>query len=143
MIPSYYFGMFECNLGMIFACGPAIRQFWAYRSRTHTSLPTKHRQYPNEDFVKMRYRVNMRDILWYRKAQMVGNKVFDATPIFSSKSPPPDASSGNPQSSSQVSNSVLDVWEKRIKRVFSTGLDHKVKRVQVEVLLPLLSKPFD
>jgi len=143
MIPSYYFSMFECNLGMIFACGPAIRQFWAYRSRTHTSLPTKHRQYPNEDFVKMRYRVNMRDIFWYRKAQMVGNKVFDATPIFASKSPPPDASSGNPQTSSQVSNSVLDVWEKRIKRVFSTGRDHKVTRVQVEALLPLLSKPFD
>lgn len=98
---------------------------------------------PNEDFEKMRYRVNLRDIFWYRKAQMVGNKVFDATPIFRSKSPPPDASSGNPQSSPQVSNFILDVWEKRIKRVFSTGRDHKVISVLVEALLPLLSKAFD
>ena len=144
MVPAYYFTMFECNLGIIFACGPAIRQFWAYRSRTHTSLPTNDRQYPNEDFVKMRYRVNLRDILWYRKAQMVGSKVYDATPIFRSKSPPPDASSGQAQSSSQVSHSVLDVWEKRIKRVFSTGHHHKVTHVQLETLPlpPLLSKPF-
>lgn len=145
MVPAYYFTMFECNLGIIFACGPAIRQYWAYRSRTHTSLPTKQRQYPNEDFEKMRYRINLRDIVWYRKAQMVGNRVYDAAPIFRSKSPPPDASNGHPQNSSQVSHSVLDVWEKRIKGVFSTGRHHKVILVQLDLLpLPsLLSKPFN
>ena len=121
MVPSYYVSMFECNLGIIFACGPALRQFWAYRSRTHTTLPTKHRQYPNEDFVKMRYRVNLRDVFWYRRAQMIGNKVFDATPIFGSNSPPPNASGDNPQSSTQVSNSILDVWENRIRKAFSTN----------------------
>jgi len=126
IIPAYYFSSFECNLGIIFACGPALRQFWAYRTRTHTSLPTKARQYPNEDFEKMRYRINMRDIFWYRKAQMVGNRVFDASPIFRSKSPPPDASSSNPQSSSQVSNSILDVWEKKVRNVFRFNSDHKV-----------------
>ena len=143
MIPAYYFTMFECKLGIIFACGPAIRQFWAYRSRMHTSLPTKRRQYPNEDFVKMRYGVNLRDIVWYRQAQTVGNRVFDGTPIFRSKSPPPDASSGNPQSSWQVFNSVLDVWEKRIKSLFSDGRHHKVIRLEAEALLLLLSRPFD
>ena len=142
MVPAYYFGMFEGNLGTIFACGPAIRQFWAYRSRTRTSLPSQDRQYPNEDFVKMRYRVNLRDILWYRKAPMVGNKVYDATPIFRSKSPPPDASSDHPDGSSQVSNSVLDTCEKRIKKLFSTGR-HNVMRVLVEALLPLLPRMFN
>lgn len=126
IIPAYYFSSFECNLGIIFACGPALRQFWAYRSRTHTSLPTKARQYPNEDFEKMRYRINMRDIFWYRKAQIIGNRVFDASPIFRSKSPPPDASNSNPQSSSQVSNSILDVWETKVRNVFRFGGDHEV-----------------
>ena len=141
MIPAYYFSAFECNLGLIFACGPALRQYWAYRSRTHTSLPTKRRQYPNEDFERMRYRINLRDIFWYRKAHMVNNKVFDAAPIFRSKFPPPGPASGDPQSSSQISNSVLDVWEKRLKKLFSAG--HKVLRVHEEALLPVLSKPLD
>ena len=127
MIPAYYVSMLEGQLGILFACGPAIRQFWAYRTRTHTFLPTKRRQHPNEDFEKMRYRINLRDIFWYRKAQMVGNKVFDAAPIFRSQRPPPDASSGDPFSFSQVSNSVLDVWEKRIKGLLSTGRKCEVK----------------
>ena len=126
IIPAYYFSSFECNLGIIFACGPALRQFWAYRSRTHTSLPTKARQYPNEDFEKMRYRINMRDIFWYRKARTIGNRVFDASPIFRSRSPPPDASSSNRQSSTQVSSSILDVWEKKIRNAFRHGRDHEV-----------------
>ena len=90
----------------------------------------------------MRYRINFRDIVWYRKAQMVGNKVYDATPIFRSKSPPPDASNDHPQDSSQVSNSVLDDWEKRIKGIFRTGRHHKVIHLQLEAtaLPPLLSK---
>lgn len=143
MTANYYLSSFEVNLGMIFACGPAIRQFWAYRSRTHTSLPTKRRQYPNEDFEKMRYRINLRDIFWYRQAQMVGNRVFDAAPIFKSKSPPPNASSGNPQVSSQVSNSALDDWERRIKKMFTTGSNHKVIRFQLQALLPIPLNPLD
>ena len=127
MIPTYYTNAFESNLGIIIACGPAIRQFWAYRKRAQTILPSSRRQYPNEDFEKMRYRVNMRDIFWYRKAQMVGNRVLDATPIFRSRSPPPDASSGSPQSSSQVKTSVLDVWEKGIKKVFTICHDNDIK----------------
>lgn len=91
----------------------------------------------------MRYRVNLRDVFWYRKAHMIGNRVFDAAPIFRSKAPPPDGSSGNPQISSQVSNSILDVWERGMKKVFSIGRDHKVIPVQVEAHLPVLPKPLD
>ncbi|KAL8689577.1 MAG: hypothetical protein Q9218_004781 [Villophora microphyllina] len=132
MVPSYYFSMFEIKLGLIFACGPAIRQFWAYRTRTKSSLPTNRRQYPNEDFEKMRYRINLRDIFWYRKAPMVGDKVFEAARMFQNKPPQSDASSSKRQNSSKISNSVLDVWEKRIKRVMGASRDQEVIYVQVE-----------
>ncbi|KAL8930476.1 MAG: hypothetical protein Q9208_000660 [Pyrenodesmia sp. 3 TL-2023] len=128
MVPSYYFTSFECQLGIIIACGPALRQFWAYRSRTHTSLPTKHRQAPNEDFKKMRYRINLRDIFWYREAHMVGDRVLEAAPIFQRKSPPPDASSSDPKSSTKVSNSALDIGEKKTKNVFHFGHNHETAR---------------
>ncbi len=119
MVPSYYFTMFEDKLGIIFACAPAIRQFWAYRSRTHTFLPSKQQQYPNEDFEKMRYRINLRDIFWYRQARTIGDRVFEASPIFRSrKSPRPEASSDDPQSSKDVTSSVLDTWENKIKNIF-------------------------
>ena len=117
MVPSYYIGALESDLGIVIACLPALRQFWAYRTRTQSVLPTRNRQHPNEDFEKMRLRVNARDIFWYRKAQTVGNRVLDATTIFRSRSPPPDACSSGPQSLSRVKTSVLDVWEKRLKKV--------------------------
>lgn len=75
MVPSYYFTVFEDKLGIIFACAPAIRQCGAYRSPTHTFLPSKQQQYPSEDFEKMRYRISLRDIFWYRKARTVGDRV--------------------------------------------------------------------
>ena len=135
-MPSYYFSMFEFRLGMIFACGPAIRQFWAYRTRTKSSLPTRHRQYPNEDFEKMRYRINLRDIFWYRKAPMVGDKVFEAARIFQHKTTaPPDTASSDPRSSSNVTKSVLDVWERRIRHMISKGRSGEVSipsRVMME-----------
>lgn len=80
----------------------------------------------------MRYRINMRDVFWYRKAPMVGDRVFGAARAFQSKTPPPDASSGDPQSSSEVSHSALDVWEKRIKKFMVSGRSHEVTLVWVE-----------
>ena len=121
MVPSYYIGAFEPNLGIILSCGPALRQFWAYKTRTKSVLPTRSRQYPNEDFEKMRFRVNLRDVIWYRKAQVVGNRVFDAMPIFRSRSPPPDVSGGSQQSASRVKTSALTVWEQRFKKVRNTS----------------------
>ena len=119
-IPFYYICGFETSLGIIIACGPALRQFWAYKKRAQTILPTKHRQYPNEDFEKMRYRINLRDIFWYRKAMIIGDRVFDAAPIFRSSSPPPDAPS------SRVKTSILDIWEEKIKKVSNIGCDDNV-----------------
>ena len=133
MVPTYYISMLEVKLGIVLACGPAIRQFWAYRTRTKTSLPSQERQEPNEDFVKMRRRINLRDIFWYRKAQMVGNRVFDASQIFRSQSPPPDAEGGDAQGSSKVTHSALDTWEKRLRRMFPSfggSRDHTVPCLQ-------------
>lgn len=132
--------MFEIRLGIIFACAPAIRQFWAYRTRTKSVLPTQHRQYPNEDFEKMRYRINMRDVFWYRKASMISGRVFEAARVFQSTTPPPDASSGDPQSSSEVSHSALDMWEKRIKNLIGSDRSHKVSTVGMGSLLDVFTK---
>ena len=132
--------MFEIRLGIIFACAPAIRQFWAYRKRTKSALPTQHRQYPNEDFEKMRYRINMRDVFWYRKAPMIGDRVFEAARAFQNKTPPPDASSGDPKSSSEVSHSALDMWEKRIKNLIGNDRSHKVSTVRMGNLLAVFTK---
>ncbi|KAL9611375.1 MAG: hypothetical protein Q9204_009024 [Flavoplaca sp. TL-2023a] len=116
--------MFEDKLGIIFACAPALRQFWAYRTRTHTFLPSKHQQYPNQDFEKMRSRINLRDIFWYRKAHSVGDRVFEATPIFRSRSPPP--SSDDPERPKKINSSILDIWENKIKHVLTSSHDQKV-----------------
>ena len=80
----------------------------------------------------MRYRINMRDLFWYRKGPMVGDQVYEAARVFQSKTPPPDASSGNPQSSSEVSHSALDVWEKRIKNFMGNSRSHEVTLLYME-----------
>lgn len=63
---------------------------------------------------------------------MVGDRVLEAAPIFQSKSPPPDASSSDPKSSKKVSNSALDIWEKKIKNVLPFGHKHEVSIVAME-----------
>ena len=73
----------------------------------------------------MRYRVNIRDIFWYRKAQSVGDRVFEASPFFR-QSPPPNESGRTEQSTSKVSHSVLDTWEKRVLKMFGKSQSDKV-----------------
>ena len=124
MVPGYFFSGFELHLGIIFACGPALRQFFAYRKRNRSVLPASNMQYPNEDFEKMRYRINLRDILWYRSAPIVGGKVLEASKIFRSDDPepPPGNSSDTPAGSPRkIKRSVLDIWEERVKNVFTTN----------------------
>lgn len=45
-------------------------------------MPNRLRQAPGADFIRMRRRINLRDILWYRTPQLVGGRVLDARPIF-------------------------------------------------------------
>lgn len=114
--------MMEERFGHIFACAPAIRQLVAYRQRVGTSLPTQHRQKPNKDFVKMRRRINLRDILWYREAEMINGKVLEARPIFVPATEP--ASRETSEYSEAASQpSVLDSWGGIIKGKTSVGLN--------------------
>ena len=119
-IRSYYVCMFEVKLDIIVACDPALRQFWTYRKRTKSWLSIKKRQYPNENFKKMRYRINLRDIFWYRKTPMIGDRVYEAARIFRNESSSSDAISGDPQNSTKIKNSVLDSWKNRIQNVMNS-----------------------
>lgn len=85
-IPTSTCSLVEEKMGILCACGPAIRQFIAYVQRTRTVLPTQYRQQPQEDFVKMRRRINIRDILWFRSPNIIAGRVFDAQPVFQQKS---------------------------------------------------------
>ena len=141
IVPSAYITSLEFNLGIIFACGPAIRQFWACKNRTPTYLPSSHRQCPNKDFKKMYCRINQGVILSYYKAQMVGDKVYKVKSIFRSRSPPPIDSSSSSEDFSRVRNSVLNVWERRIKKIFSAGRDSQIILLHAKAFLAVVLKP--
>lgn len=81
-IPSNTFSMVEEKAGIIFASCPALRQFITYRKRVGTVLPSNKRQAPNADFVKMRRRINLRDIFWYRKPSMTNGRVLAPRQTF-------------------------------------------------------------
>ena len=71
---------------------------------------------------------------------MISGRVFEAARVFQSTTPPPDASSGDPQSSSEVSHSALDMWEKRIKNLIGSDRSHKVSTVGMGSLLDVFTK---
>ena len=102
----------EGEMGIICACGPAIRQFVAYIQRTGTVMPSASRQYPNEDFVRMRRRITLRDIFWYHAPNLKGGRVLDATPIRSRMS--------NEDVEATAQRSLLGDWRRKISgRIFS------------------------
>ncbi|KAI9703027.1 MAG: hypothetical protein M1820_006018 [Bogoriella megaspora] len=99
----------EERFGNIFACAPAIRQFIAYRQRVGTVWPTASRQKPNEDFVKSRRQITLRDIFWYRHADFVNNQIFEAKPIVQKAiEPPPTDDIADLEKMAHAS--VLDSW---------------------------------
>ena len=99
-------------MGIICACGPAIRQFIAYIQRTGTVMPSDSRQYPNEDFVRMRRHITLRDIFWYQRPNLKGGRVLDATPICTRMS--------NEDVEATAQRSLLSDWRRKISgRIFS------------------------
>lgn len=118
IVPFYYITLFESKLGMILACGPALRQFVEYRRRTRSFLPSRWRQYPNEDFAKMRLRINMRDLFWYRHPPMVGNRVLEARRVLHLGNSAPPVPSNNATEAAQVTRSALDTLQERLRRAF-------------------------
>ena len=106
------FGMTEEKCGIIFACCPAIRQFVSYRQRVGTYLPSTHRQQPGEDLRKMRRRIMLRDMFWFRKPIVVNGRVFNPKSAFSS-----EQSSERLIEATEIAAraSVLDKWYSQFK----------------------------
>lgn len=111
------FSLVEEKCGIIFASCPAVRQFVAYRRRVGTFFPSKHRQFPEQDFVRFRRRVNLRDIFWYRKASLNEGRVLGPQRLFH---PPSDPSVSDQLSNATAKKSVLDVWFERLMYPFSS-----------------------
>ena len=103
----------EDKVGIIIASAPALRQFFAYVQRTGTVMPSKYRQYANEDFVKMRWRINIRDIFWYRSPHPISGRILDAQPIFRQKAPEDIEATAH--------KSLLGEWRRKVSNaVFSS-----------------------
>ncbi len=100
-------------MGIICACGPAIRQFVAYIQRTGTVMPSSSRQYPNEDFVRMRRRIALRDILWYHAPNLSAGRVLDAFPICTQMS--------KEDVEVTAQRSLLGDWRRKISGRIFTG----------------------
>lgn len=100
-------------MGIICACGPAIRQFITYVQRTGTVLPSSSRQYPSEDFVKMRRRINKRDLLWFRAPNLIAGRVLDALPVRT------QTSTEDVEATAQ--RSILGDWRQKISGKLFSG----------------------
>ena len=115
------FSLVEEKCGIIFASCPALRQFVAYRRRVGTFFPSKQRQAPEQDFVRFRRRVNLRDIFWYRKASLTEGRVLGPQRTFYAPSDP--SVSDQISSATAAKKSVLDVWFERLMYPFSSMRD--------------------
>ncbi|KAG8525208.1 uncharacterized protein KY384_008852 [Bacidia gigantensis] len=105
----------EGEMGIICACGPAIRQFIAYIHRTGTVLPSSSRQCPNQDFVEMRRRIQLRDIFWYQGPNLIAGRVLDALPIRTQRS--------KEDVEATAQRSLLGDWRRTIKGKIFSGMD--------------------
>ena len=117
VMPSDTFSMVEEKCGIIFASCPALRQFWAYRKRAGTVFPSNKRQAPDADFVKMRRKINLRDIFWYRKPIVTDGRVIDAHPTF--QHPYNDVEHMPEGAQTTAEKSPIDIWGQKIKRKMS------------------------
>ena len=122
IVTSKWFASVEEKFGIVFACAPAIRQFFAYRARTGTVLPsTTQRQFPNQDFIRMRRRITLRDIFWFERPSTTKGRVIDARPIMQR------TDSGETKASVDVETaahkSAMDDLEERGARALGSGRD--------------------
>ncbi|KAL9051050.1 MAG: hypothetical protein Q9162_006273 [Coniocarpon cinnabarinum] len=129
MVPSYFFCGFENRLGIIIAGGPILRQLYVYRKKTKTYLPTAESQHPNQDIEKLHFRVNMRDIICFKRSVKGGgpsraaNVVIQGTP-----KPPPDPRSDILDAEKRVRESALDVWKRKITNFLGSREPQKVSQ---------------
>lgn len=122
-MPIDMWSMVEEKCGIIFASGPAIRQFVAYYRRVGTVLPSRRRQIPGGDFVEMRYRITFRDLFWYRRSGSNLGTNEPHTRLFRNgdRIALPDMLPTDP------SKSRLDIEEGKVKRLFSFKLPERMR----------------
>ena len=113
-------GMVEEKCGIIFASGPAVRQFFAYWRRTGTPFPSEKRQRPDQDFQRFRYRVIWRDIFWYRQPSLTDGRVLGPQEMFCA--PYSGISNGSNSTEKNVNEtakkSAINSMAGRMKRFF-------------------------
>ena len=122
-MPIDMWSMVEEKCGIIFASGPAIRQFIAYYRRVGTVLPSRRRQTPGGDFVKMRYRITFKDLFWYRRSGSNAGMNEPHTRLFRNgdRVALPDMLPTDP------GKSRLDVEEGKVKRWFSFKMPGRMR----------------
>lgn len=123
IIPSDTFSLVEEKLGIICASLPALRQLHAYRKRVKTALPTSERQPPNEDFARMRRKIHMRDIFWYRDPSSTASAEHAGAKrqlVFSPRAGETveEARKRQTATGKRPENSAVDNWEQSWKRFF-------------------------
>ena len=127
-MPSKTFALVEEKCGIIFASAPALRQFAAYISHRRTVFPTRNRQDPEEDFIRFRRRVNLRDLFWFRTPSVIEGRVIKPQRLFY----PPSADqisdsetlvgeTEKKQAEQAAKNSMLDVMRGRLKNMVGGG----------------------
>ena len=116
LVTANIFSMTEEKCGMIFACGPTIRQFFAYWRRVGTILPSHKRQKPEEDFVRMRRRVELRDLFWFRQPVMRDGRVIEVHPLFHGDKESPQIAQAV-EATAHVS--VFDAWRVKTKNALT------------------------
>lgn len=112
--PPNTFSMVEEKAGLIFACCPSLRQLVVHILRTHTILPRKRKQGPGEDFVKMRTKVKLRDIFWYRRPSQLAT--FSGSPTY-----PPESvvsKKTKEKAEAEAKKSPLSLWKTSLGAVF-------------------------
>ena len=112
LMPNKWFGMVEEKCGIIFACGPAVRQFFAYRAKTGSFLPSKSQGPRNEDFTRMRRRITLRDVFWFRPNALAESRATQ--PKSRTSLSENEQTKSDVEATAQIS--VLDTWWGRLYR---------------------------
>ena len=124
--PPNTFSMVEEKAGIVFACCPALRQLVVHVVRTRSIIPRRRQQESEADFIKMRKKVRLRDIFWYRKPHTSQLATFTGAPVYP---PEREIDSRTLQHAEETAKkSPLNLWRTSLGAVF--GSRKAVHRLQ-------------
>ena len=139
-MPSAWFAMIEENLGITFACCPALRQLFAYYAKTRSFKPPSPPHTPNEDFIRMRRHVNLRDIFWYSQPQSGLTSVVSGGPVY----PPEEEIDREAKEVAEeaAKRSPMDILRIRTRNMFAKGsmTAHRRSTGDIEDAAPPLNR---